>query len=347
MYASIEPGLRSCLCPCCHSPISGKFRCRYCGHVWHSTDAYFTGVAYATQSARNALPLKYIERKMSCRLDEIRSHIRPGMHVLEVGCAEGELGRRIKALVPLTYWGIEPSRDAEIARQHLDVVFPDSGDLPGDMPPLDAIISFHVLEHIPDIGQEMGRWRMLLKMTGWLLVEVPLCSGHPDVHADLNPEHLHHFTWASLACLLERTGFEIISMSRRNYESPTYSDSLRVIAVPRTSPDAQRTRLLQRFSVIPKPFAVFGLGGDFRNYVQPILEHLQVTAFLDNNPALLGTILNGFEVESYSSSRHAPLPILVCSIRHEESIITDLRQKGHPEDHIYTLADIYDRSSLP
>jgi len=52
------------------------------------------------------------------------------MRVLEVGCAEGELGTRLKNQIPITYWGIEPSLDAIIAKEKLEAVYSDSRALP-------------------------------------------------------------------------------------------------------------------------------------------------------------------------------------------------------------------------
>lgn len=332
-------------CPCCGAHASQRKECHSCGHTWQAADSFLGVDHYVSLNARNALPSKYFERKLSSRIEIVRAHVRPGMHLLEVGCAEGELGRRIKALFPLTYSGVEPSRDAEAARCHLDEVYQDCRDLPTDEPLFDAILCFHALEHIDDIGQEVTRWHSLLRKTGWLLVEVPLRGGHPDIAFDINPEHVHHFTWASLACLFERVGFDIVTMSRGHFESPTYPDSLRILAVPRQDANVRRARLLQRFSSVPTPFAVFGLGGDFRNYVQPHLDQLSIAALLDNNPKLIGSVLNGFQVESYSPSCHGHLPILVCSIRYEDSILTSLRQQGHSARQIYLLADVYDGTS--
>ena len=302
----------------------------------------YTHIDYARQSGRNALPERYVARKLDERLAQLESYLAPGMRILEIGCAEGLLGARIKATVSLTYWGVEPSRDSESARAYLDAVFQDSSELPKDVAPFDAILSFHVLEHIPEPGLEIARWRALCHETSWLVVEVPCRGGHPDIAIDFNPEHLHQFSPASLACLLEQNGFDPLAITRGHYESPVYTDSLRIFAIPKLSTSRQHDRLVQRFSRIPAPFAVFGLGGDFRNYVQPLIDRLQVTALLDTNPALNGSFQDSFKVECYQPSRHAHLPILVSSLRHEQSIVADLHAAGHAKELIYLLGDIYD-----
>lgn len=307
----------------------------------------YTHIDYARLSGRNALPERYVARKLAERLAQLEPHLAPNMRILEVGCAEGLLGARIKARTSLTYWGIEPSRDSESARKLLDAVFRDSSELPDDVAPFDAILSFHVLEHIPEPGLELARWRALCHETSWLLIEVPCRGGHPDVAIDCNPEHLHQFSPASLAHLLEQNGFDPLVITRGHYESPVYTDSLSIFAIPKLAASRQHERLAGRFSRIPAPFAVFGLGGDFRNYVQPLIDRLPVTTLLDTNPALTGSVQGRFRVECYQPSRHAHLPILVSSLRHEQSIVADLHAAGHAKELIYLLADIYDESLTP
>jgi len=334
---------RASLCPCCGALVD-NYQCETCGHSWHSEKMNHTHIDYAGLSGRNALPERYVARKLDERLAQLESHLKPGMRILEVGCAEGLLGARIKARTSLMYWGIEPSRDSELARTHLDAVFRDSSELPSDIAPFDAILSFHVLEHISEPELEIARWRAHCHETTWLLIEVPCRGGHADVAIDCNPEHLHHFSPASLASLLEKNGFDPLAITRGHYESPVYTDSLRIFAIPKLAASHQRERLAERFSCIPAPFAVFGLGGDFRNYVQPLIDRLPVTTLLDSNPALSGSIQGRFRVECYQPSHHAHLPILVSSLRHERSIMADLHAAGHAKELIYLLADIYDKT---
>jgi len=307
--------------------------------------AGYTSAHYAHLTGRNVLPARYLERKLTDRLADLAPLMRTGMRVLEVGCAEGELGKRIKAQTKLHYTGIEPSRDAEVAAKVLDAVYNDSSALLpcGAESRFDAMLTFHVLEHIPDPSAELTRWANLLRPDGWLMIEVPHGGGHPDISQDLNAEHLHQFTTASLACLLQRGGFDILRTSRGHFESPVYTDSLRILALPTETDEKRRERLLARFHChIPSMFAVYGLGGDFCSYVQPVIGELPVQALIDSDPQRDGQTMNGMRVETYSASRHHRLHILVSSLRHEESILTDLERAGHPVERIHLLSDIYD-----
>lgn len=340
-------------CPCC-TTLEAKSgdACPVCGYrgavaeqaAGPEDSAAYTTAHYATLTGRNALPARYLEPKLADRIANLRPLLRVDMRILEVGCAEGQLGARLKAEARLHYTGIEPSRDADAAAGVLDAVYVDSSALLpcADESRFDAILAFHVLEHIPDPAAELARWARLVRPDGWLMIEVPHGGGHPDLARDLNAEHLHQFTTAALACLLQRCNFETMAASRGHFESPVYTDSLRVLARPTLTDVARRERLVARFRrQIPGLFAVYGLGGDFRCYVQPVLGQLPVQVLIDSDPQRAGQAVNGLKVETYSPARHRSLPILVCSLRHEESILAALQRAGHSAERIHLLADIY------
>lgn len=327
-------------CPCCDRPTAVN-SCPDCGHRWQATGPTASATDYTEKAGRNAMPPRLLQRKLAERTAAIAPRLKPGARVLEVGCAEGDLARSLKTIAPLTYWGIEPSLDAEIARGVLDAVLPDIRAIPASTPRFDCVLSFHVLEHIRDPGNELTHWHRLLAPDGWLMVEVPCRSGHPDLETDRNPEHLHQFSPAALTQRLERSGFDVLSLSRGHFESPVYNDSLRVVAALRPSAATRRAHLLQRFSALPVPFAVFGLGGDFRNYVQPLLDQLPVAALIDSNPVPLPGLPTCLAAEAYDRGRHGKLPILICSLRHEASIRAHLTRAGHSPGLIHLLADLY------
>jgi 2-polyprenyl-3-methyl-5-hydroxy-6-metoxy-1,4-benzoquinol methylase len=338
-------------CPCCKtfadleekssSPLS---LCKVCSHRWRTTELPNHTEYYSRQIGRNNLPVRYVERKLTSRVDTLLSLIKDGMRLLEIGCAEGELGSRIKACRQVVYQGVEPSQDSNAAGRNLDRVFNYTSDLEATGSGIfDGILSFHVLEHISDLIVEVHRWHRLLADDGWLFLEVPHRSGHPDIEEDINPEHLHQFTSASIACLLTHSGFQIDRLERGHFESPAYSDSLRVLASVVPSTMVRRERLVARFrKYLPSPFVIYGLGGDFYNYIAPILDCLPVQSLLDSNREHLGDQIKGITIESYKPERHASLPVLIASLRYEESILSTLQALGHRREKIYRLGDILD-----
>lgn len=334
-------------CPCCSSPQEDQhidptshYCCPRCGHRWRAPEALPT-IYYGKLRGRNVIEGASHARKLRDRMADISPLLRSGMRVLEIGCAEGSLGAMIRDSVAVHYTGIELSEDATTAVSVLDRVMRTPAAAMSDET-FDLLLSFHVLEHIEDIAGELVHWRRLLAPSGRLLIEVPNQSGHRLLSLDPNPEHLHQFTPASLTALLHHSGFEVERLESGHWESSVYSDSLRVLARPMID-DAQRQKLLlQRFLArLPKPFAAWGIGGDFRCYVEPLLDSLPVAALIDNTPQRHGEHHGHLAVEGYDPLRHGNLPILICSVRYREAILSDLAALGIPPSRVVSLDDIF------
>jgi SAM-dependent methyltransferase len=300
------------------------------------------GTYYAGLSGRNDVPPADLNRKLADRLADISPLLSDGQRVLEIGCAEGRLGARVKGLARVEYTGVEPSGDAEAAVRVLDrVVRGTSADLTDG--PYDLLLAFHVLEHIPDVATEVAHWRRLLGVSGTALLEVPEETGHRLLSWDAHVEHLHYFTAASLAALCERSGFQPTSLTSGHFESVVYPDSLRLLARRRIPEPIRREALVARFrSFFPGPFAVYGIGGDFRNYVEPLLGTLLVTALIDSNPDRQGARIGDLTVAPFDPTRHGSLPLLVSSVRFKAEISAWLQTVHHvSRDRIVGLDDIY------
>lgn len=336
-------------CPCCaHVDATlqlSYMRCMFCGHRWRQgREPNCVMGYYESLTARNDLEAPWFTRKMRDRTELIAKLLEQmdAQRVLEVGCAEGALGCAVKARFDVVYDGIELSRDSVVARKRLDNLFGVPAE-EVEAEPYSLIVSFHVLEHIADLGRELGSWLKLLREDGQILIEVPNQSGHSFLVEDQNIEHLHQFTPASLSMLLARKGFECISLSTGHYESPVYSDSIRVLVQPCTSMDRKHAQLVQRYKAIFNgAFLVYGVGGDFKNYLAPVISDLQVHALLDSSPQKWGEIMGGYVVERYDESQHATLPILVCSIRFATSIRQHLLSLGVAPQRIIGLESIYE-----
>jgi SAM-dependent methyltransferase len=316
--------------------------CGNCGHLWKSAvDAASAERYYATLEGRNAGSPDLMERRLRDRMNTLSGLLRERMRVIEIGCAEGALGARVKAHTPLDYTGIEPSRDAAAAGRVLDHVLPRiPPGLEGE--PYDLVLAFHVLEHIADIAAETARWRSLLKTDGLAVVEVPRGAGHPLLSWDANAEHLHQFTAASLTALLQRSDLEAVALTSGHFESAVYCDSLRLVARAVQPEAARRHALVERFRArFPGRFAVYGLGGDFRNYVQPLLGELAVDALIDSDAKRHGERIAGLAVEPFDRTRHAGMPVLVASLRYRGEIAARLTAQGVPSTAIVGLEEIY------
>ncbi|MBK5011466.1 class I SAM-dependent methyltransferase [Pseudomonas sp. S60] len=333
-------------CPCCMTaavllPSPAYTRCRCCGHRWRLPTE---GLGYyETLIARNDLNTPWFKRKMRERVVAVSGLLETGSErVLEIGCAEGELGREIKARCAVTYDGVELSQDRLLAAQQLDTVFSTPASQV-QAAPYDLIVSFHVLEHILRPEQEVAAWARLLSGQGRVLVEVPNQAGHPLLASDCNPEHLHQFTPASLALLLARCGFACQALSAGHYESPVYSDSLRLVAHLEPAADQRQQFLLQRFEQrTGGPFLVYGIGGDYLNYIAPLAESLHIRALLDSSAAKWGQRFGKHVVTGYDPQQHANLPVVICSIRFATDIRQHLLSVGIAAQRIIGLDSIYE-----
>lgn len=205
--------------------------------------------------AESALPAYYRNER-----PEIADLVPPSARrVLEVGCAAGALGRRLKRRGPCEVVGIEVHRPAaEVARQHLDRVLEidlDTADaLPEDLGTFDCVVCADVLEHLRDPERALRMLRRHLAPTGALIASIPnvrhaavllplLVAGRWQYQDEgiLDRTHLRFFTPIEILDLLQRTGFQVGSVAAtRTEEHP----SIAVLgeAVARLGGDAVRLR---------------------------------------------------------------------------------------------------------
>lgn len=331
-------------CPCCLSEYTvtrdnlDGFFCSICGHRWRNSN--LPKMYYAECSGRNN-GMPYVQKKYLDRMKDVLPLLRQGMRVLEIGCADGYYGGQVKAQLPLHYAGLELSPDAKQAEVMLDEVFRQpTCEL--QIPPFDLLLSFHVLEHIADITSEIATWRRLLKPDGRLVMEVPHRAGHPWLADDHNLEHLHQFTQASLLLLLNNAGLHATQLSTGHFESVLYRDSLRIVAEVSSVPTEMSKKILKRIdALLPIPFVIFGIGGDFHNYIEPWLSQLRAIALCDNDPAKHGEVIGSYRIAAYDPITWRDCPILISSLRYGEAIRQYLRAHDVPDAKIVGLDRIY------
>jgi len=295
---------------------------------------------YSELSGRNVMPAAYLNQKHDERITFLLPLLREGMRILEVGCAEGELGKRIKERISVDYTGIELSDDAIVASSVLDKVIREPNVFLGEQQ-FDLIISFHVLEHIVDPWNNVENWSRMLAGDGYIVVEVPNQSGHPFIVFDTNPEHIHQFNVASLSTLLQRADFNVKSIVTECFESPSYSDSIRVVAVKALSEEEKKIGMLNKIlTAMEGSFDVYGIGGDFYNYIYPLLTELPVGFLYDSQQELQRKVVGEYHVKYLDSKSYDGQPILIASIRFQDQIKSVLLSMGIPENKIFYLSDI-------
>lgn len=144
--------------------------------------------------------------------------------ILEIGCAEGNLGAALKLQSPdRVVYGVEYVKAAaEKAAARLDQVFNidvERDELPIEAGSIDCILYGDVLEHLTDPGAVLDKHRRLLAPNGTIVCSIPNIQHHSiitslfrgDFHYTsqglLDRTHLRFFTAASFTKLLLDAGF--------------------------------------------------------------------------------------------------------------------------------------------
>ena len=335
-------------CPCCEgphtrfrAPASPLLECNGCGHQWRAQPD--RDVNYRIQSMRTVPRADHLARKFDERIKFI-GDLRQVARVLEVGCAEGHFAAELLARHPHLYLvGIEPSQDAELASRVFHRVYrAPLADASIDSGNFDVVMAFHVLEHDREPVAACSALSDALGVEGRLFIEVPHGSGNERVPEDRNPEHVHFYTTASISCLMHRVGLEVRDVQCGGFESPLYNDSLRVRARRRVSSDAKIAGLQARIRQLLGPHgAIWGVGGDFENYVRPYLRPEDPVLLVDSSPERQGAVIDGRRVQPPEVLAGGVLRhVLIASYRHELSIRKSLSDLAVPAKAVRTLTDL-------
>lgn len=333
-------------CPCCESEtiILRQFPephlfCVTCGH--HRKSFRPPKDYYGKLSGRSKMLEKDLKNKIAERVKYLRPYLNNGVRILEIGCAEGALGKKIKDNFKVFYCGIEPSHDAEIAATKLDRVWKSVEKVPSKTR-FDFIFLFHTLEHVDNIGRLVSTLYSLLSSQGSIVVEVPYCFGNKFLPWDHNKEHTHLFSPASISCLLEKHGFNVREISANHFESAVYNDSMRIIATKRKTFGELKNVMVNRFKQsLGDRYVIYGTGGDFKSLALPYIKAAAVAAILDSSKdkigkRMLGKIIQGPE----ALVDHPNEKILIATYRYQKEIIKLLEKRGVKKTRIITLEDV-------
>lgn len=173
-------------------------------------------------AARRGLDLVLEPLRSLVERDKLRflSGLAPGSRVLELGAGDGRFVSRLTQ-AGFDARGVEPSEGAAAAARArgapVERVTVEELDLAAAS--LDAVVVWHVLEHLRDPAGTLAGIARWLRPGGRVVVACPnLASlqarigGDRWFHQDV-PRHLTHFTAIGLRLLLERSGFRLERVS--------------------------------------------------------------------------------------------------------------------------------------
>lgn len=149
------------------------------------------------------------------RVRTLLSGLPRGSRVLDVGCGRGVM---LRALLDLGHeaHGVEITPEAAAgADSRAQVrIAPDLADAEYETNSFDAVILWHVFEHLPHPQETLEELRRIIRPGGRLILAVPNFASWqarrtgPDwFHLDL-PRHLYHFTPQTLTRMLRRYEFD-------------------------------------------------------------------------------------------------------------------------------------------
>lgn len=165
-----------------------------------------------------------------------RLKLPPGAAVLDVGCSRGDWLNAI-AKLGLCVAGVEADpRAAAYARKHFGLKVEEVAAEAWQPVPAkwDAILFFHLLEHLVDPDQFLNRCATALRPGGKLLCRVPniaawqaTCTGARWKGLEI-PRHIHLYTPKALRRLFQRHGFQILTQSTWSLRDgpPAWTSSL-------------------------------------------------------------------------------------------------------------------------
>jgi SAM-dependent methyltransferase len=212
-------------CPACLRPLApwrpGLLRCRACGTaVTEGPPPAGDPRAYGTDRPRLAgLAAPVLAAFDRRRLRLLGAVVAPPARLLDAGAGRG----RFVAAARRAGWdaqGIEPSPGAvQAARALYGVELAATGidDAGVAAASVDAVVLWHVLEHLDDPAAALAHVRGWLRPGGALLLGVPnlgswqaRLGGLRWFHLDA-PRHRTHFTPTGIRALLERSGFAAVA----------------------------------------------------------------------------------------------------------------------------------------
>ena len=170
--------------------------------------------------------VRWLARQRARRLLRLKSQ----GTVLDVGCGRGQMLAELRA-AGWDVQGVELNEEAaRYAREVLDLpvtVAPfDAGQYRDQQ--FDAVILWHVLEHIPDAPAALEGIARIVKPGGLLWVALPNLASwqaawtrYAWFHLDL-PRHCWHFSAGSLQQRIEALGFEIVHTGYASLDQNVY-----------------------------------------------------------------------------------------------------------------------------
>lgn len=146
--------------------------------------------------------------------------------LLDIGCGTGDfltMAQKYKWEIS----GVEPDKQArKIAAEKTNIKI-HNNDWLTQIPnhSIDAITMWHVLEHVPNLEEQIATLKRIIKPNGTIFIAVPNFNSHDATHykefwaAYDVPRHLWHFSQNSIKALFQKENLKVVKVLPMKFDA--------------------------------------------------------------------------------------------------------------------------------
>ncbi|MBC8755383.1 class I SAM-dependent methyltransferase [Kordia sp. YSTF-M3] len=164
-----------------------------------------------------------LSKKMTLVLQHTKSD---GKKVLDIGCGTGDF----LAMAQKYKWevtGIEPDAQARKIAAEKTTTEIHTNDWLAEIPDhsFDAITMWHVLEHVPNLEEQIATLKRIIKPNGTIFIAVPNFNSHDASHykefwaAYDVPRHLWHFSQNAIKGLFQKENLKVVKVLPMKFDA--------------------------------------------------------------------------------------------------------------------------------
>lgn len=195
-----------------------EYQCYQTNPIPEKLDKYYESAGYISHSDNEETAMERIYQRakrinLNHKLSLVKRFCKHEGVLMDIGAGTGDFVKHAQDKGWEAY-GVEPN-DAARERAHNKGVSVYSRITVQQEAIYDAITLWHVLEHLPDLDQEIKSISNTLKPGGWLILAVPNYKSLDAKYYKSNwaaydvPRHLWHFSRSSIKRLFGEKGYEL------------------------------------------------------------------------------------------------------------------------------------------
>lgn len=336
-------------------------RCGHCGFHYAADlaepstyDAYYRELSKYDVPRMGNFPSPLERHRALAAVDICKAHIPAEAAIADIGCGRGALLHTFHTVGYRRVFGLDPAPASAASLSIGPVLQGSLSDAPQKLPlaELDLVCLTGVLEHLPQLHEDMQRLLASLNPQTRVLIEVPALENfvRPAMEplGEFSLEHLQYFSRSSLVRLMAGLGYaplaiEIVPLQGASdslfglfarCDSPVGIPDQEPSAPMQTYIESSRERMdsvLKSLTKAPENFALYGAGSHTAR-LMPELDEMgllgRVRHVVDGNDNLQGKRLGPLIVEPPAVLDDEPdLPVLVSSFHAQAAIASALREK--------------------